>query len=67
MSYDEISQRTLPQIQEIRKRLGKNIALKIGMPSLFGGALDAPEVTAPTGKPSKLSDFMSFASQFNGI
>ena len=66
MHYDEISERTLPQIESIRKNLGKNIAIKIGMPGMFGGSTDNSNAS-PTGKASKISDFMNIANAFNGI
>ena len=58
---------TIPQIEAIRGKLGKNIAIKIGMPGLFGGSLEATPTPSPTGKPPKLSEFMNFANAFNGI
>lgn len=64
LSYEEIGKRTIPQIDAIRSKLGKNIAIKIGTPGLFGGALDATP-PSPTGKPPKLSQFMAFANAFN--
>lgn len=62
----DIPDMTIPQIQAIRNKLGKNIAIKVGMPSLFGGALDTPAPSS-TGKPPKLSEFMNFANMFNGM
>ncbi len=69
LSYEEIGERTIPQIDAVRSKLGKNIGLKIGIPGIFGGALDtAPPSTAPASdKPPKLSEFMAFASAFDGI
>lgn len=59
---------TIPQIDAIRSKLGKNIAIKVGMPGLFGGTTDiAPPISPATGKPPKLSEFMDFANAFNGI
>jgi len=59
---------SIPVIQAYRDSLGDNIAIKIGMPGIFGGSLGTS--TAPstdTGKPPKLSQFMNFANAFNGI
>lgn len=67
VSYFEIHKMTIPAIEAIRRKLGKNIALKIGMPGLFGGALDTPTPSPSTGKPPKLSELMNFANAFNGI
>jgi hypothetical protein len=63
----DIPNMTIPQIDAIRSRLGENIALKIGIPGLFGGAFDTPTPPSPTGKPPKLSEFMNLANAFNGI
>lgn len=67
MSYEEIGNRTIPQINAIRSRLGKNIAIKIGIPGLFGGALDTPPHSPTPDRPPKLSEFAAFVSAFNGI
>lgn len=66
LDYEGILRRTIPQIEAIRSRLGKNISLKIGMPGLFGGALEKP-IQENDGKPPKLSEFMAFASAFDVI
>jgi hypothetical protein len=63
----DIPNMTIPQIDAIRGKLGENIAIKIGMPGLFGGVLDTPSPSSATGKPPKLSEFMNFANTFNGI
>ena len=67
LSYEEISERTIPQIDAVRSKLGKNIAIKIGIPGIFGGALDIPSPPTHPDKPPKLSEFMAFASAFDGI
>jgi hypothetical protein len=66
VSYFEIHKMTIPAIEAIRGELGENIAIKIGMPNIFGGALDTPS-PSPTGKPPKLSEFMNFANAFSGV
>lgn len=64
----EIPEMTIPQIDAIRRRLGKNIALKVGIPGLFGGAVGSSSPPSPApDKPPKLSEFMAFANAFNGI
>jgi ribosomal protein L10 len=63
----DIPKMTIPQIDAIRSKLGENIALKVGMPGLFGGAIDTLAPSSPTDKPPKLSEFMNFANAFNGI
>ena len=67
LSYEEIGSRTIPQIDAIRNRLGKNIAIKIGIPGIFGGALDTVPSSHTPDKPPKLSEFMAFANAFDGI
>lgn len=67
MGYEEIAERTIPQIMAILDEAGENISLKIGIPGIFGGALDIPSPPTPPDKPPKLSEFMAFASAFDGI
>lgn len=67
ISIFEIPEMTIPQIEAIRNKLGKNISLKIGMPGLFGGVLEKPPAQKNDGKPPKLSEFMAFASAFDSI
>lgn len=64
--YSELLRRTIPQLDAIRSKAGKNISLKIGMPGLFGGTLDKT-IQEHDGKPPKLSEFMAFASAFDVI
>jgi hypothetical protein len=64
----DIPNMTIPQIDAIRGKLGENIAIKIGMPGLFGGVSETSAPPSnPTDKPPKLSEFMNFANVFNGI
>lgn len=67
MGYEEIAERTIPQIMAILDEAGENISLKIGIPGIFGGALDTTSSPTPPDKPPKLSEFMAFASAFDGI
>lgn len=68
MGYEEIAERTIPQIMAILDEAGENISLKIGIPGIFGGALDTTSSPSTTpDKPPKLSEFMAFASAFDGI
>lgn len=66
MGYEEVAKRTIPQITAILTESDENIAIKMGMPGIFGGTLDTSS-TPPidTGKPPKLSEFMAFANAFN--
>jgi hypothetical protein len=63
----DIPNMTIPQISAIRVRIGKHIPISIGIPGLFGGALDTPPPPTPSDKPPKLSEFINFANMFNGI
>jgi hypothetical protein len=63
----DIPNMTIPQIDAIRSKLGKHIPIKMGMPGLFGGALDEPTPAPRPDKPPKLSEFMNFANMFNNI
>lgn len=68
MGYEEIERRTIPQIIALLNEAEENISIKIGMPGIFGGALDnSPPASSPTSKPPKLSEFMAFANAFNDI
>lgn len=63
----DIPNMTIPQIDAIRARLGKHIPISMGMPGLFGGALDTPTPSSPPDKPPKLSEFMHYASVCNSV
>jgi len=67
MGYEEICERTIPQIEVIHKNLGKHIEIKMGFPGLFGiGSVDSDTTSAGfANKPPKLSEIMSFADAFN--
>ena len=66
VSYFDIHEMTIPVIQAIRGKLGKNIKLKVSMPDLFGSAEgESIPVQDNTGKPPKLSRLMDFANAFN--
>lgn len=67
MGYEEIARRTIPQIRAILDGANENIAIKIGLPGILGGALDNPAPSPTSNKPPKLSEFMAFANAFNGI
>ena len=66
ISYSEIHEMTIPAIEAITGKLGKHIAIKLGVPGLFGGALEKSSSQQGDGKPPKLSQFMEFANAFNG-
>lgn len=68
LKTDDIANSTIPAIQAVLARLNKHVSIKIGIPGIFGGALDTTSSpsTHPD-KPPKLSEFMAFASAFDGI
>jgi hypothetical protein len=63
----DIPNMTIPQIDAIRSRLGENIAIKIGMPSLFGADTEISVPSDQPDKPPKLSEFMHYASVCNSV
>ena len=67
LTYEDILNRTKPQLDAILSDLPENLSLKIGIPGIFGGALDKTEPAKKTNKPPKLSEFMAFANAYNGI
>lgn len=68
MNYEEIGNRTIPQIEAILDGAKENISLKMGIPNMFGGTSPLPSSTPQRAdKPPKLSQFMSFANAFNEI
>jgi|LSQX01.1.fsa_nt_gb hypothetical protein len=67
MDYDSIKERTLPQIRALSKELPEQLALdRLTLPNIFGGVPSATPNKKPD-KPPKLSEFMAFASAFDGI
>lgn len=68
LSYEEIGNRTIPQIEAIMTHLGKHISLKIGVPGGFAGGTPS-SVAEPkgTGHASTRDDLMEIARQFAGI
>ena len=68
LKTDDIANSTIPAIQAVLARLNKHVSIKIGIPGIFGGALDSTSSPSTTpDKPPKLSEFMAFASAFDGI
>lgn len=68
LKTDDIANSTIPAIQAVLARLNKHVSIKIGIPGIFGGALDTTSSPSTTpDKPPKLSEFMAFASAFDGI
>lgn len=68
MSYEEVSNRTIPVLNGILTALKKHIEIKVGIPGMFGGLsthTDDVESPKPTGKVPKISEFLAFASGFN--
>lgn len=64
--YEQIANRTIPQIEAILSELPENISIKVGLPNgMFGGTSEASIPSQEDVKPPKLSQFMSFANAFN--
>jgi hypothetical protein len=67
-SNSEIANMTIPAIEAIRKKLGKHVEMRMGIPGLFGGSVETEVPPSnPSDKPPKLSEFLNFANAFNGI
>jgi len=79
MDYGAIGERSIAQLNAIFARLPKHIEIKIGIPGMYGGAVnngDSEESNSSgggttkgkksTGKPPKLSEIMSFCGGFGG-
>ena len=64
MGYDEITERTIPQIEAILGELDKHISLKLGIPWETGGDKAAPGKQVKKGKAPKLSDLAAFCGEF---
>jgi len=67
MHYEEISRRTLPQINALLQQAGENISIKIGMPNIFRGAVSPSPVNQNDGSPPKVNQFAALAGMFSGI
>jgi hypothetical protein len=66
MHYDEIAERTIPQVEAILGKLGKHIGLRLGVP--FGsGEVVSSEPINKKGKAPKLSELAAFCGEFKGI
>lgn len=68
LRYDEIPERTIPQIKAILGEWANIISMQsLNVPNMFGSAdVDNPEIPND-GKPPKLSQFAAMANMFNGI
>jgi len=61
MNYEEISRRTLPQINAILSRLPENIQIKqTGMPNIFAGSSEPTTATKETSYQSSQEEIDSF-------
>lgn len=61
MSYEEICERTILQIEAVMARLGQHIGLKIGVP------MAAEEKPAEPVEEHTVDDALAFCSLFNGL
>jgi len=60
MSYESITERTIPQVNAIRRKLGKYTAIKLGIPI-------KDEAPVNPGRPPKLSELQAFCGAFSGM
>jgi len=68
MNYEEIGNRTIPQIEAILDGADENISIKMGMPNIFGGTSPPPSSTPQNSdSPPKVSQFAAMANMFSGI
>lgn len=68
MNYEEIAYRTIPQIMAILDGAEENIAIKMGMPNVFGSTSETlAQQQKNDGKPPKVSEFANLANMFNKI
>ena len=62
MHYEEISRRTIPQIEALLDEAGENISIKVGMGNIFGGGI--PDGGTPVEGSSSQEDVDSFFNDF---
>jgi hypothetical protein len=65
LRYDEIPQRTLPQITALLGEWGNIVSIKVGMPNIFG-SIGGADATIPTdsNKQNSQEDVDSFFNSF---
>lgn len=63
MSYDEITERTIPQLEAIMAELGKHINLKRGI-TWETGIVSSSQPKGKKGKAPKLSELAAFCGNF---
>lgn len=66
LRYDEIPERTFPQIKAILGEWANIISLRVPF-GLFGSVSDNTVPEQPADKPPKVSQFAAFASMFDAI
>lgn len=67
MSYDDIGERTIPQLEALMKRLGRHIELKTGIPGLFTGATTEPSSSTTPDREHTVDEGQQFAALFSGL
>lgn len=68
MHYDEIGERTIPQLEAILGKLNKHICLKMGIPwETKDAGVAIPQAKAKKGKAPKLSELAAFCGSFRGV
>lgn len=63
MTYDEIGNRTIPQLEAVLGRIGRHISLKLG---IVDSPAKPPPGKAVPGKPPKTSTLRDLFSAFGG-
>jgi len=61
MNYEEIAERTIPQVEAVMARLGRHIGLKIGVP------MGTEEKRTEPAREHSVDDAMAFCAMFNGL
>ena len=68
MHYDEIGERTIPQLEAILGKLNKHISLNLGIPwETKDAGVAIPQAKAKKGKAPKLSELAAFCGSFKGV
>jgi len=65
MRYEEIGERTIPQLETILARLNKHISLKIGIP--IKEETSTREVAREATREHTVDEALAFCALFNGI
>ncbi len=68
IGYEEVCERSIPQIEAVMGKLGKHVSLRVGIPWETGdGGETAPPVRNDKSKAPKLSELAAFCGGFKGV